>query len=350
VLTTLALLAWIVPGRAGAAPGGGNTFAAFGNHPEPQATVYPVEFRQAVRAHRQRTETLTVTNTGEALLIFAATACTSGIPTEDDLLGPGEPDGFGYVWHDSNEPGGPEFDWVEISQIGTKLPLSRDGSEVVDLPFVFPFYREAKTSIQISSHGYMTFGTKGDAWSNKPIPTEDEPNDLIAVYWEDLNPPKAPPDGGVFYYHDAANNRFIVEWNKVPRSYETGQYTFQAILYPDGRIVCQYLDMTFGSYYYSTKGTIGIENATGTDGVEVIYDTLGCVQAFRSRGHTMHTIHSCHPFWDIWFRPSSISALFLLPTYSGSSWAFSATMTTCTPAQHNRVQSTSSSKISGKQG
>ena len=278
VLTTLALLAWIVPGRAGAAPGGGNTFAAFGNHPEPQATVYPVEFRQAVRAHRQRTETLTVTNTGEAPLIFAATACTSGIPTEDDLLGPGEPDGFGYVWHDSNEPGGPEFDWVEISQIGTKLPLSRDGSEVVDLPFVFPFYREAKTSIQISSHGYMTFGTKGDAWSNKPIPTEDEPNDLIAVYWEDLNPPKAPPDGGVFYYHDAANNRFIVEWNKVPRSYEIGHYTFQAILYPDGRIAFQYLDMTFGAYYYSAKGTIGIENATGIDGVEVLYDTMGYMQ------------------------------------------------------------------------
>jgi PKD repeat protein len=279
VLTTLALFAWVVPGRAVAAPGGGKTLAAFGDHLERKATVYPVEFRQAVRAHRQRTETLMVRNIGEAPLIFAATACTSGTPIEDDLLGPGEPDGFGYVWHDSNEPGGPEFNWVEISQIGTKLPLSRDGSEVVDLPFVFPFYGEAKTSIRISSHGYMTFGTKGDAWSNKPIPTEDEPNDLIAVYWEDLNPPKAPPDGGVFYYHDAANNRFIVEWNKVPRSYEIGHYTFQAILYPDGRIAFQYLDMTFGAYYYSAKGTIGIESATGTDGVEVLYDTMGYMQS-----------------------------------------------------------------------
>ncbi len=64
-----------------------------------------------------------------------------------------------------------------------------------------------------------------------------------------------------------------------PRSYEIGHYTFQAILYPDGRIAFQYLDMTFGAYYYSAKGTIGIESATGTDGVEVLYDTMGYMQS-----------------------------------------------------------------------
>jgi len=95
---------------------------------------------------------------------------------------------------------------------------------------------------------------KGDAWSNKPIPTADEPNDLIAVYWDDLNPPKSPAGGGVFYYYDAASNRFIVEWCKVPRDYDNGQYTFQAILYPDGRIVCQYLNMEFSHHHYSGKG------------------------------------------------------------------------------------------------
>ncbi len=273
VFTLLVLLAWVTPGRGGAAPGGHNSVAVFGDRLEPQASVDPDEFRRAIRAHRQRTEPLTVTNTGNAPLIFTAVAWLSGVPTEDDLLDPGQPDEPTYVWRDSNEPRGPEFDWVEISEIGTMLSLWEDDSEVVDLPFDFPFYRDTKTSIRICSDGYITFGTKGDAWSNKPIPTADEPNDLIAVYWDDLNPPKAPAGGGVFYYYDAASNRFIVEWCKVPRDYDNGQYTFQAILYPDGRIVCQYLNMEFSHHHYSGKGTIGIENATGTDGLEVLCDT-----------------------------------------------------------------------------
>ncbi len=243
----------------------------------PEASVDPQTFHQAVRAHRQKTETLTVTNMGEAALIFSAEAFTGGVPTEDgalSTLGVGGPDGFGYIWRDSDESGGPVFDWVEIGEIGTKLPLTGDDSRVVDLPFDFPFYGDTKTSIRICSDGYLTFGTKGNAWANKPIPTSDEPNDMMAVYWDDLNPPQAPTDGGVFYYHDTVNNCFIVEWNKVPRYPESGEYTFQAILYPDGKIVYQYLDMRFISSYKG-KGTIGIENATGTDGLEVLNNREG---------------------------------------------------------------------------
>jgi len=38
-----------------------------------------------------------------------------------------------------------------------------------------------------------------------PFPQQMSPNDLIAVYWDDLNPPKSPAGGGVFYYYDAAS-------------------------------------------------------------------------------------------------------------------------------------------------
>jgi PKD repeat protein len=244
----------------------------------PQASVDPVSFNQVIRAHRQRTETLTVTNTGVAPLEFSATAFTAGIPSEAgelDPLGAGGPDVFGYMWRDSDEPGGPAFNWVEISGIGTELPVSGDDSRVVDLPFGFPFYGDIKTSIRICSDGYLTFGTKGNAYTNVAIPNPAEPNDMMAVYWDDLNPPQAPADGGVFYYYDAVNNRFIVEWSKLPRYYSNGQYTFQAILYPDGGIVYQYLDMQFASATYAKDGTIGIENATGTDGLQVLHNTDG---------------------------------------------------------------------------
>lgn len=244
----------------------------------PQATVDPTSFNQVIRAHRLRTETLTVTNTGVAPLEFAAAAYTAGVPTganELEPLGGGGPDSYGYMWRDSDEPGGPAFDWVEIGGIGTKLPVSGDDSREVDLPFEFPFYGDAKTSIRICSDGYLTFGTKGNAYTNVAIPNPAEPNDMMAVYWDDLNPPSAPADGGVFYYHDAVNNRFVVQWNKVPRYYNNGQYTFQAILYPNGAMVYQYLNMEFASATYAKDGTIGVENAAGTDGLQVLHNTEG---------------------------------------------------------------------------
>ncbi len=246
----------------------------------PKVATTPTAFNRAIRAHRSQSDKLTVTNVGNSTLVFAADAVT--VDTSESVsdgivpLGAGGPDGFGYRWIDSDEPGGPQFEWVEISELGTKLNLYGDDSKVLDLPFTFPFYGDEKNTVRVSSEGYLTFGTKGSVYMNTEIPDPKEPNDLLAVYWDDLTPPQAPPDGGVFYYHDEANDRFIVEWKKLPRYRLQGSYTFEAILYPDGTIVYQYLDMQFGGNYAS-KGTIGIENAEGTDGLQVLYNTAGYV-------------------------------------------------------------------------
>ena len=240
----------------------------------PKAKVEPAELWRVMRAHRSATETLTVTNVGEAALTLVAEATSLVLETG---YGAGGPDDFGYIWLDSDEPGGPSFDWVEISEIGAKLTISGDDSVVVDLPFDFPFYGDLKTSIRICSDGYLTFGTKGGVWNNQTIPNPTEPNDLLAVYWDDLNPPNAPAGGGVFYHYDEVNDRFVVEWKNVPRYSNNGSYTFQALLYPDGTIVYQYLEMNFTSTYGS-RGTIGIENPTGSDGLGILYNKAGYIR------------------------------------------------------------------------
>ncbi len=241
----------------------------------PKAEFDPASFNRVIRAHRTQSATLTLTNIGDAALTYTATIPPPGvIPEGADIepLGAGGPDQFGYMWTDSDEPGGPAFDWVEIRQVGTKLSLANDGGVLVNLPFEFPFYGQKKQSIRICSDGYLTFGTKANAWQNKSIPDPADPNDLLAVYWEDLNPNTDWYLAGVYHYHDTANNRFIVEWYEVERSYSGGCYTFQAILYPDGTIVYQYKEIDLPMSYVS-RGTIGIENSTGTDGLQVLYNT-----------------------------------------------------------------------------
>jgi hypothetical protein len=169
------------------------------------------------------------------------------------------------MWIDSDEPNGPSFDWVEISGVGTPLNLYDDDYATVSLPWSFEFYGVSKTSMKISSNGYLTFGTDGTDYTNDPIPSSYDPNDLIAVFWDDLNPSTG---GEVYYYYDAANDRFIVEWYQVPHYYDSGSYTFEAILYPTGQILFQYLSMV-GTL---NSATIGIENADASDGLQVAYN------------------------------------------------------------------------------
>lgn len=177
----------------------------------------------------------------------------------------GGPDEFGYVYFDSDYSELVGFRWVDISEMGTRVPLRDDDSAIVDLPFAFPFYGEEKTQISIGSNGLLTFGdSMGHAWSNSSLPDPAEPNDLLAVFWDDLD----PEDGGSIYcYGD--ENMFIVQWDNVPRRRAGGLYTFQAILMPYGAIGYNYKSM-MGSRM--DEATIGIENATGTVGLQVACD------------------------------------------------------------------------------
>jgi len=101
--------------------------------------------------------------------------------------------------------------------------------------------------------------------TEKGAPDPNGPNDLIAVFWDDLNPSS---EGEVYYYYDAANDRVIVEWSGVPQYPSSGSLTFEAILYSDGKILFQYNSMS-GDL---TSATIGIENSDASIGLPVVYN------------------------------------------------------------------------------
>ena len=179
-------------------------------------------------------------------------------------FGAGGPDGFGYTWIDSDEDGGPTFDFVDISGSGTSVSLSDDGQQSVDLPFAFPFYGETYDEVAIVSNGFLDFGPTSTAYSNSAIPSTADPNGFLAAFWDDLN----PTAGGSVYYEDMGDGRFIVQWDGVPPYTGSGTATFQAVLYADGRVLYQYDAVSMAT----TSATVGAESPDGSDGLQVVYN------------------------------------------------------------------------------
>jgi hypothetical protein len=190
------------------------------------------------------------------------------------ILG-GGPDSFGYRWKDSNDPGGPVFNWVNISVIGTEITPWPHGTvddgytDPISLGMTFTYYGIDYTSVVVSTNGWASFLTQTNSYlSNVAIPTAAAPNALLAVDWDDL-------DGGTvghcYYYSDVAQNRFIVSWVNWPYYPDpAGPHDFQIIINSsDSSVVYQY-----GSGDYThTSMTVGIENETGTIGLQLAYNT-----------------------------------------------------------------------------
>ncbi len=176
----------------------------------------------------------------------------------------GGPDAGGYVWIDSNEGGGPAVNFIDISGSGTELTMADDDNQgPFGLGFDFTFYGNTYNSVRICSNGFLSFTSSSDAYSNDPIPGGSEPNNIVAPMWDDFN----PASGGTVYYQAFAGY-FIVQWHQLPQYPSTGSFTFEAILYDDGRIEYQYgtLDGDLAS------ATVGIENLDGSIATQVVYN------------------------------------------------------------------------------
>ena len=214
----------------------------------------------------------------------------AGNPGPDDPTGPCE---YGYYAYDSFDAAyaqKPVYDWVEIDPRdggnGAVYLIQDDGSKVLNLPFTFRYYGQNYNQITICSNGWLAFGaTDMVDFYNHYIPAALGPYAMVAGYWDDLKGMKTGTDdegNGIFndmrliYWHDTANNRYIVEWNDAYNQYtiemmqNASLEKFQIILYPqtgrDGDIVIQYhtVDNPGTTTNYCT---VGIEDHLQLDGI-----------------------------------------------------------------------------------
>lgn len=249
---------------------------------EPDIGVSPTSLFSDLLTGQAEVQTITVDNTGGSDLEFTAVASIMGddIVVHESLdlgkdeedprmgfLGSGGPDGFGYLWADSDEPGGPVYDWVDITGVGTPV-AGMDGDDEtagpIPIGFSFSFYGNPFTEIYLSTNGWAAFTSPTSSdYSNDPLPASYGPRNLVAPWWDDQNMYGAER---VYTYNDGG--RFIIEYYNVEHFGHTGTYTYEIILYPNGTIVYQYQTMTG----LLNSATIGIQNYDRDDGLQVAYN------------------------------------------------------------------------------
>lgn len=227
------------------------------------------------------------------------TACYFSLQVgEASITDPLGPDAYGYYIFDSFDTEYdecPEYDWIELDPseggVGTLVALPDNGDnqekvETVDLPFTFKFYDVDYDQISICSNGWLAMGESEQAtFRNWRIPGPLGASPMIAPFWDDL---VTGSTGQVFVAHDQAENYFVITWNEWRNHYSTSvEETFQVILYDpeyygsstgDAPIKIQYkvvnnVDNTSStSNSHGEYATVGIEDHTGTVGLEYTYN------------------------------------------------------------------------------
>ena len=184
-----------------------------------------------------------------------------------DVSAGSEQEEGGYTWTDSDAPGGPVYDWMDITRTGAPITGLGDDTNADPFPigFSFPFYGNEFTQFYLSSNGFLSLSPiSGRNFSNLALPAPLAPGNLLAPFWDDLN----FSTSGEAYYWSNGEDALVVSYVEVPRYVSGGPYTFQVILRADASITCQYQSMVEPL----DEATIGIQNADGTQGLTVAYN------------------------------------------------------------------------------
>ncbi len=200
---------------------------------------------------------------------------------DNELDNAGGPDLYGYYFVDSENPEGPEFDWVDITGTGTEVAVDYElgtfpGAEPCigpfDIGFDFTFYGEVYDEFHIQARGAISFfSDELDHWHHQ-LP-DDDYGPMICWFWGHLNPHEGER-GLVYYELTLVNDQPALVISFIDYHYfywlDDGSITAQVILFAgSNRILFQY--QSIDEEFPVNSATVGIQN-DGTVGLNYSYD------------------------------------------------------------------------------
>jgi hypothetical protein len=146
-----------------------------------------------------------------------------------------------------------------------------DRSSLVPIGFPFQFYGNIYGSVYVTTNGQITFSSAGATnWTNTALPNSGTPNNLIALFWDDLIVMPNQTAADKISYQTlgtAPNRRLVVQYYSVSRRLSTSSYLYGQIVLYEGTNIIELL-YQFGNWT-GVNCTIGIENSSGTVGIDV---------------------------------------------------------------------------------
>ena len=158
------------------------------------------------------------------------------------------------------------FDWVEAT--GQTGLYGDEFAGRLHLPFAFPFYDGSYEQIWLSDNGYMNFLVP-EQYNSFPtaIPSANPPNAAIYGLWQDLY-----LDAGSSIDYELIGTEpdraFVIAYSNVRAFGASGAISFEVKLWENGTI-----DLLYGPNGPNPgdgrNATVGIEDATGTDALQL---------------------------------------------------------------------------------
>ncbi|MDZ4183199.1 MAG: choice-of-anchor J domain-containing protein [Candidatus Cloacimonadaceae bacterium] len=218
----------------------------------------------------------------------------------------GGPDAFGYRYVDSNDPLGPEYDWIDISATGTSTIMFNvptwfgddNFSEPIPLGFSFPFYGSQYSTAYVDINGeillapnnwYTAYPSQG--WGSDgnmfnymyPIPGYAQMPAMIAAYWDDLYAEQGVGDIYFQSFGESPNRYTVIQWHNLRYLAGSGGASvlkFQIILHEDGEILMQYHTTATGQsgsvvpHNNGLSATVAIQNQAANAGLTYLREIV----------------------------------------------------------------------------
>lgn len=144
-----------------------------------------------------------------------------------------------------------------------------DASGVVNVPFPAYLYGTGYKQLNVSTNGHLSFTAPATSFTNGPIPSTTPPNAAIYAFWDDLN---IDADAGIYTktVGTSPNRSFILEWrNAQILASENARIDAEIMLHEKGDITLAYRNIDAAvPAEQGLSATVGIENGTGTDGLQ----------------------------------------------------------------------------------